>query len=127
MPSSVPGRAWWLSCSTPVTSTASENSRAWRRPFWPVVESTVSSVSCGASGICRAITLRTPFARYDEVLVSLHGIHQGVNVNIKWLDTTAIDPSMVTTLQKGLDFLVAAERPSSLEPGIQLERPTRFR
>jgi dihydrofolate synthase/folylpolyglutamate synthase len=27
----------------------------------------------------RAITLRTPFARYDEVLVSLHGIHQGVN------------------------------------------------
>ena len=27
----------------------------------------------------RAITLRTPFATYDEVLVSLHGIHQGVN------------------------------------------------
>ncbi|HEY5010745.1 MAG TPA: Mur ligase family protein, partial [Acidimicrobiales bacterium] len=27
----------------------------------------------------RAITLRTPFERYDEVLVSLHGIHQGVN------------------------------------------------
>jgi dihydrofolate synthase / folylpolyglutamate synthase len=27
----------------------------------------------------RAITLRTPFALYDEVLVSLHGIHQGVN------------------------------------------------
>ena len=27
----------------------------------------------------RAITVRTPFARYDEVLVSLHGIHQGVN------------------------------------------------
>jgi dihydrofolate synthase/folylpolyglutamate synthase len=27
----------------------------------------------------RAITLRTPFARYDEVFVSLHGIHQGVN------------------------------------------------
>jgi dihydrofolate synthase/folylpolyglutamate synthase len=27
----------------------------------------------------RAITLRTPFTRYDEVLVSLHGIHQGVN------------------------------------------------
>jgi dihydrofolate synthase / folylpolyglutamate synthase len=27
----------------------------------------------------RAITLRTPFAHYDEVLVSLHGIHQGVN------------------------------------------------
>ncbi len=27
----------------------------------------------------RAITVRTPFARYDEVLVSLHGIHQGEN------------------------------------------------
>jgi dihydrofolate synthase/folylpolyglutamate synthase len=27
----------------------------------------------------RAITLRTPFTRYEEVLVSLHGIHQGVN------------------------------------------------
>jgi dihydrofolate synthase/folylpolyglutamate synthase len=27
----------------------------------------------------RAISLRTPYARYDEVLVSLHGIHQGVN------------------------------------------------
>jgi dihydrofolate synthase / folylpolyglutamate synthase len=27
----------------------------------------------------RAITLRTPYERYDEVLVSLHGIHQGVN------------------------------------------------
>ena len=27
----------------------------------------------------RAITLRTPFEQYEEVLVSLHGIHQGVN------------------------------------------------
>ena len=27
----------------------------------------------------RAITVRTPFAWYDDVLVSLHGIHQGVN------------------------------------------------
>jgi dihydrofolate synthase / folylpolyglutamate synthase len=27
----------------------------------------------------RAITVRTPFAHYDEVLVTLHGIHQGVN------------------------------------------------
>jgi dihydrofolate synthase / folylpolyglutamate synthase len=27
----------------------------------------------------RAITLRTPYAQYEEVLVSLHGIHQGVN------------------------------------------------
>ena len=27
----------------------------------------------------RAISVRTPYARYDEVLVSLHGIHQGVN------------------------------------------------
>jgi dihydrofolate synthase/folylpolyglutamate synthase len=27
----------------------------------------------------RAITLRTPYERYEEVLVTLHGIHQGVN------------------------------------------------
>ena len=27
----------------------------------------------------RAITVRTPFETYDDVLVSLHGIHQGVN------------------------------------------------
>ncbi len=27
----------------------------------------------------RAITVRTPFATYDDVLVSLHGIHQGTN------------------------------------------------
>jgi len=27
----------------------------------------------------RVITLQTPFEHYDEVLVSLHGIHQGVN------------------------------------------------
>ena len=27
----------------------------------------------------RAITVRTPFALYEDVLVSLHGIHQGVN------------------------------------------------
>lgn len=32
----------------------------------------------------RLVTLRTPYARYDEVVVSLHGIHQGVNA------TTAI-------------------------------------
>jgi len=32
----------------------------------------------------RSITVRTPFATYDDVLVSLHGIHQGVNA------TTAI-------------------------------------
>ena len=27
----------------------------------------------------RAVTVRTPFARYEEILVALHGIHQGVN------------------------------------------------
>jgi dihydrofolate synthase/folylpolyglutamate synthase len=27
----------------------------------------------------RAITVRTPYERYEEVLVSLHGIHQGIN------------------------------------------------
>ncbi len=32
----------------------------------------------------RAITVRTPFERYEDVLVTLHGIHQGVNA------TTAI-------------------------------------
>ena len=43
----------------PVTPTASPNSFAWRTPFWPVVASTVISVSCGASGICLVITRRT--------------------------------------------------------------------
>ena len=43
----------------PVTSVASRNSIAWRRPFWPVVASIVSSVSCGASGICFGDHLRT--------------------------------------------------------------------
>ena len=42
-----------------MTSTASPNSFAWRTPFWPVVASTVISVSCGASGICLVITRRT--------------------------------------------------------------------
>ena len=41
-----------LVSTMPSTGTASENSLAWRRPFWPVVASTVSSVSCGASGSC---------------------------------------------------------------------------
>ena len=34
--------------ATPVTSTASPNTRACWIPFWPVVASTTSSVSCGA-------------------------------------------------------------------------------
>ena len=38
--------------TTPSTSTASEKTLAWRRPFWPVVASIEISVSCGASGIC---------------------------------------------------------------------------
>ena len=42
-----------------MTPTASPNSFAWRTPFWPVVASTVISVSCGASGICLVITRRT--------------------------------------------------------------------
>ncbi len=32
----------------------------------------------------RLLTLRTPYSRYDEIVVSLHGIHQGINA------TTAI-------------------------------------
>ena len=39
-----------LVSTMPSTSTASRNSIAWRRPFWPVVASIESSVSCGASG-----------------------------------------------------------------------------
>ena len=42
-----------------VTSTVSWKSFAWRRPFWPVVASTVRSVSCGAPGICFSITRLT--------------------------------------------------------------------
>ena len=48
-----------LVSAMPDTSTASRNSSAWRRPFWPVVASIVSSVSCGAPGAWRSITLRT--------------------------------------------------------------------
>ena len=48
-----------LVSTMPVTPTASPNSFAWRTPFWPVVASTVISVSCGASGICLVITRRT--------------------------------------------------------------------
>ena len=48
-----------LVSTMPETSTASEKSLAWRRPFCPVVASTVSSVSCGAPGICLSITRRT--------------------------------------------------------------------
>src|SRR5215211_1496252 len=43
----------------PVTFTASRKSSACRRPFWPVVASIVSSVSWGAPGAWRSITLRT--------------------------------------------------------------------
>src|SRR4051794_3512578 len=48
-----------LVSTIPSTGTVSENSLAWRSPFWPVVASTVSSVSCGASGVCLVITRRT--------------------------------------------------------------------
>ena len=37
-----------LVSTTPVTSTASANACAWRRPFWPVVASITISDSCGA-------------------------------------------------------------------------------
>ena len=45
--------------ATPVTPTASLKSRACWRPFWPVVASTTSSVSCGAPSSRPAITRRT--------------------------------------------------------------------
>ena len=53
------GRAVELGEDDPVTPTASPKSFAWRTPFWPVVASTVISVSCGASGICLVMTRRT--------------------------------------------------------------------
>ena len=43
----------------PSTCTASRKSMAWRSPFWPVVASMVSRVSCGAPGSRLSITLRT--------------------------------------------------------------------
>ena len=42
-----------------MTSTASANAFAWRRPFWPVVESIVIRVSCGAPASRFEITRRT--------------------------------------------------------------------
>ena len=44
---------------TPVSGTASPNRRAWLRPFWPVVASSTSSVSCGASGLALPTTAWT--------------------------------------------------------------------
>ncbi len=37
----------------------------------------------------RAITLRTPYEHYEEILVSLHGIHQGVNAATAIIATEA--------------------------------------
>ncbi len=48
------------------------------------IEETYSLVRNDLAVGGRAITVRTPFATYDDVLVTLHGIHQGVNA------TTAI-------------------------------------
>src|SRR5438067_2432403 len=45
--------------ATPVTPTASLKRRACCTPFWPVVASTTSSVSCGAPSSLLAITRRT--------------------------------------------------------------------
>src|SRR5665647_1084178 len=47
-----------LVSTTPLTSTACLNSCAWRRPFWPVVASRTSRVSCGAPGSCFSMTRR---------------------------------------------------------------------
>jgi folylpolyglutamate synthase/dihydropteroate synthase len=65
----------------------------------------------------RAITLRTPFAHYDEVFVSLHGIHQGVNaataiVAAEGFLGRAHNPAGVKALVATLDgaFHVAGER-----------------
>ena len=45
-----------LASTMPVHCTASVKCRAWLMPFWPVVASSTSSTSCGASGICLPIT-----------------------------------------------------------------------
>ncbi len=45
--------------TTPVTPTASWNRRAWLRPFWPVVASSTSRISWGASGSSLPTTART--------------------------------------------------------------------
>src|SRR5262249_6734295 len=74
MPISFAGsRSWWamaiaipplaepssLVSTMPLTSTAWPKSRACWRPFWPVVASTTSSVSCGAPSSRCAITRLT--------------------------------------------------------------------
>ena len=46
--------------------------------LWTIEESFVLERNDLAVG-GRMITVRTPFERYDDVLVTLHGIHQGVN------------------------------------------------
>ena len=57
--------------TTPLTSAASANMRAWRRPFWPVVASIVSSVSCGAPSSWRAITRRTLLELAHQIVLGV--------------------------------------------------------
>jgi len=69
----------------------------------------------------RAITLRTPYDYYEEVLVSLHGIHQGVNAATAIVATEALlgrslGEKVVTTA------LAHAEMPGRME--ILARNPT---
>ncbi len=61
-----------------VLEIATERARELGATLWSIEESfSLERNDLAVGG--RAITVRTPFARYEDVLVSLHGIHQGVN------------------------------------------------
>lgn len=66
-----------------VIEIATSRARELGATLW-TIEETYSLVRNDLAVGGRAITVRTPFATYDDVLVTLHGIHQGVNA------TTAI-------------------------------------
>ena len=66
-----------------VIEIATSRARELGATLW-TIEETFSLVRNDLAVGGRAITVRTPFATYDDVLVTLHGIHQGVNA------TTAI-------------------------------------
>ncbi len=61
-----------------VVEIARARAHALGAPLWLLGEKFVLERNDLALG-GRAITVRTPYERYEEVLVSLHGIHQGVN------------------------------------------------
>ena len=95
----------------------SANSFAWRSPFWPVVASIVSSVSCGAPSSWRAITRRT-FAELAHQVVLGVQAPGGVDDHdvdarcARLRDRLEGDRARVRALGAGHDLAARALRPA---------------